>query len=221
MVPVSKRSFSWLSAVGYTFFVKVSGLVKATYVFGSIHTFFSGVAVISPLAGAFGGVQGSMYVFFANLAFRFFLTGIIGFQFLAYHIPGFFASLAWTTRSKWLHIGVPILCMSAFIAHPVGQHALPYTFFWFIPMILAFFSPTPLVQALGSTFIAHAIGSVIWIYAVPMTAAAWYALIPVVIAERFSFACAMVAVYHIGMYVLTISWSAIAETFRRMIGIAY
>ena len=43
-------------------------------------------------------------------------------------------------------------------------------------------------KSLGATFTAHAVGGAIWNYIVPMTPAAWIALIPIVIFERLLFA---------------------------------
>lgn len=53
------------------------------------------------------------------------------------------------------------------------------------------------LTALGSTFIAHAVGSVIWCYTVPMTPAMWLGLIPVVALERTLFALGMVVAYKV------------------------
>lgn len=55
---------------------------------------------------------------------------------------------------------------------------------------LAVFNLFPHVssKSLGSTFTAHAVGGAMWNYTVPMTPAAWIALIPVVIFERLLFA---------------------------------
>jgi hypothetical protein len=53
------------------------------------------------------------------------------------------------------------------------------------------------LQALGSTFIAHAVGSVIWLYTVPMTAAMWMGLMPIVLFERIAFALGMVIAHYV------------------------
>ena len=87
--------------------------------------------------------------------------------------------------------------MVAFIAHPVGAQAWVYSLYWLIPVVLYFLRKESLfLTALGSTFTAHAVGSVIWIYANPMTPQAWLVLIPVVFIERFVFASGMVVAYH-------------------------
>src|SRR2546430_1999084 len=77
----------------------------------------------------------------------------------------------------------------------------------FLPLVGAFggvvnllprFQQCPLVflQALGSAFIAHAVGSVIWLYTVGMTPAAWLGLIPVVFVERMLCAAGMTVAYY-------------------------
>ncbi len=52
------------------------------------------------------------------------------------------------------------------------------------------------LHSLTSTFIAHAVGSVIWLYATPMTPEFWYALIPVVAVERLVIASGMTLAYY-------------------------
>lgn len=228
MIFKSKKSFSWFQSIGFALFVKIAGFLKATFIFGSTAAFFSATSIISPLSGAFGGVIGSSMVLVVSLMLRLLMMGFIGFHVIAYHIPGFFAALAWTTRSKWFHIGLPALCMALFIAHPIGYSAMPYSFYWFIPMILSFVRPVLFVRALGSTFIAHAVGSVIWIYTVPMTAASWYALLPIVPVERITFALGMVAVYQLVMYLRIIAWKEVIlhhsmplrRRLRRLVGLA-
>lgn len=220
MILKSKKSFSWSQSVGYAVFAKIAAFVKATYIFGSTAAFFSASSIIVPLSGAFGGFWGAGRVFVISLMLRSLMMGFIGFHLLAYHIPGFFASLAWTTRSKWLHIGLPALCMALFMVHPVGSVAMPYSFYWIIPMVLSFMRPTLFVSALGSTFIAHAVGSVIWLYTMPMTVQSWYALLPIVPLERMSFALGMVAVYQLVAYMRIIAWKELIISLRRIIGFA-
>ncbi len=118
-------------------------------------------------------------------------------HYLAFYIPGFFAAAYWASSSSMLiRVLVPILCMIAFIAHPVGGAAWLYAMYFLIPVLLYFRSKNNIFStALGSTFVAHAVGSVIWVYTVPMTVFAWLALIPVVIIERLLFAIGMTIFY--------------------------
>lgn len=154
-------------------------------------------SVVMPLSGAFGGASGVFAVSGIFFALKAFIGGFISFKYLAYHIPGIFAALYWTTRSSVIRLFLPIACMAAFIVHPVGAQAWTYSLYWLIPVILYFMKKNHLFfEALGSTFVAHAVGSVIWMYAAPMTPAVWLALIPIVALERLVFASGMVITHH-------------------------
>jgi hypothetical protein len=83
-----------------------------------------------------------------------------------------------------------------FAIHPIGSYALPYTAYWIIPLIaLAYPHKNFFAHALGSTFITHAVGSVIWLYTRPTTPLYWMSLIPVVIIERLLIAAGMTILY--------------------------
>jgi hypothetical protein len=89
--------------------------------------------------------------------------------------------------------------MVLFIVHPVGREAFFYSFYWIIP-VLVFYLPyrSLFLTALGSTFVAHAVGSVIWLYTGSYTPAMFLALVPIVVVERMIFALGMVAQIHLG-----------------------
>ncbi|MFA6907667.1 MAG: hypothetical protein WC263_02465, partial [Candidatus Micrarchaeia archaeon] len=63
-----------------------------------------------------------------------------------------------------------------------------YSLYWLIPAIALALPEHLLLRSLGSTFTAHAIGGVIWIYSFPTTPAFWMMLIPIVAFERLLFA---------------------------------
>jgi hypothetical protein len=123
------------------------------------------------------------------------------------------------TKTTWtldalLHIALPLTCIILFITNPAGKQAAPYASYWLIPIALwtlRILNLTPTntwfatsLNALQSTFIAHAVGSIIWLYVVPMSANQWLALIPVVAIERLLIA---------GMSVLALqAMVAIAQT---------
>lgn len=108
--------------------------------------------------------------------------------------PVVFAAIYFSTRSK-LNLLVPIICMILFWAHPIGRAAFPYGLFWFIPLLALPFKKNIALNSLGTTFTAHAIGSVVFLYTVPMSALIWRSLIPVVIIERFVFATGIATAY--------------------------
>lgn len=176
---------------------KVSTLVKMSFLLGSQMIWFSGVNCVLPLSGAFGGVFGASLLFLTRQLIHLIFYKTVSLSFLAFCIPGFFASLYWSTNHFVIRLLLPIACMGLFVLHPVGGQAFYYSFYWLIPVVLYFIPRKSLfLTALGSTFIAHAVGSVIWCYTVPMTATMWTALIPIVLAERVLFALGMVMAHY-------------------------
>ncbi len=192
---IIKNSFK---AASYAGIFKLTGLVKISFVVGSQLACFSGVNCVLPLAGAFGGVMGAGLVFVMRQLLHLFFFKTVSLSFLAMCIPGFCASLYWSSKHAAIRLWLPLACMALFVLHPVGAQAFIYSFYWLIPVVLYFWPYQSLfLTALGSTFIAHAVGSVIWCYTVPMTAAMWLALMPIVLLERTLFALGMVMAYRV------------------------
>lgn len=116
------------------------------------------------------------------------------FLFLLYRLPLFFASWFYRSSNLLVSVVIPFLCFFLFILHPVGIEAWPYTLYWLIPMIIYFLNCKRIFsKALGAVFVAHAVGSVIWIYTHDMTSQAWLALIPIVGIERLLMAFGVLA----------------------------
>lgn len=101
--------------------------------------------------------------------------------------PAVLAALYFANKSK-LNLIVPTSCMILFWLNPVGLAAFPYALFWLIPIIAFPFKKNLVLNSLGTTFTAHAVGSVAFLYAAPMTPEIWRNLIPIVFMERFIFA---------------------------------
>ena len=73
--------------------------------------------------------------------------------------------------------------------------------YWWIPVVLYGMNKKSLwLEALGSTFVVHAVGSVIWIYTVETTATMWFSLLPIVAIERLLFTLGIVVLHK------SISW---------------
>jgi hypothetical protein len=173
-------------------------LIKVSFLVGSQMIWFSGMNCIMPLSGAFGGMFGAIAAFLIRFFLHTLLFGTISLSFLALCLPGLCASLYWATRSRLIHVVLPVICMGLFAAHSVGSQAFVYSLYWLIPVIIFYIPRESLfLRALGSTFIAHAVGSVIWVYAVPMIPVVWISLMPIVALERIFFALGMVAVHTI------------------------
>jgi hypothetical protein len=167
---------------------------KISFIVGSQTAFFSGASVSVPFVGFFAGSLGSLAVFLLRFS-NWFLYTTHSWHLLSFVIPGFCASLYWTSKGSFIRFWIPVLCIGAFVAHPVGREAYMYTWYWLIPLALYVLNSrsTLWADALGSTLVAHAVGSVIWIYTMPTTASLWILLIPIVAIERLLCAASMVA----------------------------
>jgi len=189
------QSFLLVSAVAACYllatYFKVNGIQ------GSVGRCFSLSNCFLPLIGAFFGFAGSYAYFAGSLAVRFCLLPWQTFVTSCFGLPTLAASLYWTPSNRMIKAMIPLACMLLFALHPVGLHAMPYTLYWLIPACIAFMpNAHHFLRALGSTFSAHAVGSVCYLYGInAMTPTAWIALIPVVAYERMLFACGMYGVY--------------------------
>ncbi len=174
--------------------LKLASLIKINFIVGSQAAFFSGTSVAMPLLGTFlGTALAGITLCVQGLSV---ITRLSLLKFLAYHIPGFCAAAYWNTQHWLMRCALPLVCMVLFIAHPIGGQAFAYSFYWLIPVTLYVVQAEGVFwSALGSTFIAHAVGSIIWLYTIPMTADMWLGLIPVVAVERLLFATGMVVAY--------------------------
>lgn len=193
---MSKSTFKKYTSIFFNLLIlQVSKFFKFSFILGSNMACFSATAILSPMIGIIGGFSYSVRFLLVQILYKLlFLSGSIV---IGYHIPQFFASAYWLSSSKYLRLVVPIACMVLFLSHPIGLQAGLYSAFWLIPMIISFVGFNNLfLRALGSTFVAHAVGSVLWLYTVPMQSAQWISLIPIVMAERVLFATGMVAVYY-------------------------
>lgn len=208
---------STVSPFIFMLLIKCASIFKVSFIVGSYLAFFSATAIISPLAGAFMSIFNMCLVFAFGLTAKVIIAGALpSFKFLAYIIPGFFASLYWSSPSALIRVLVPLACMAAFIAHPAIGAGWVYSLYWFIPVALYFSrKQTVFLQSLGSTFTAHAVGSVIWLYALPMTPAVWLGLIPVAFVERMIFATGMVIAYHVINYAVQSSRQVSLVAFKK------
>ncbi len=189
------RSISALLCALVTFaaccFFKISPII------GSRCSFFSLADALTPLTGLGGlGLAALVACTRSGMSIWFLQVPL---KALVYHMPGFFASAAWAYPNFLLRVILPLGCMVAFSMHPIGMLAIPYTFYWLIPVVIYFSGKKSIfLQALATTFIAHAVGSVIWLYFKELPVTVWWNLIPVVAAERLLYASLMTSVYYVG-----------------------
>lgn len=193
--PISR----WQSVIAFASIAKLSGFLKVNMVLGSLTSCFSAANMVMPVSGLWCGVGGSSILFFVRLALRLLFNGFsLPLNMLAHHIPGLFSGYYMASESSLIRLIVPIFCMAFFVLHPVGLQAWPYAMYWLIPVVLFFIPKKSLwFQALGSTFVAHGVGSVIWIYTTESTPEMWFALLPIVALERGLFTIGIVAFHKV------------------------
>lgn len=173
--------------------LRVAAIFKVSYIIGSKMSFFSATDLVLPVIGASNGTMFVLSLF----SLRFLVSGFNPIVSFLTHLPTLSGTLYWSNRSIVIRLLLPLLCIILFLIHPVGIQAYAYSFYWFIPIILYVINAQSIpAQALGATFVVHAVGSVIWLYTVPMDALQWWALIPIVAIERFVSAMGMIVVYY-------------------------
>lgn len=176
---------------------KLLAFGKLSLVVGSYGIMFSASNVCLPLVGLFGGIGSATAVWTLLFVSRL-VASSCSVATLAFYLPGYCAALYLATASRLFRCGLPLLAIILFCVHPVGSQAMLYSLYWLIPLAVgAGLSRGLFAQALGATFTAHAVGSVIWLYAAaPMAPAAWLALMPLVALERVTFAAGMIVMHH-------------------------
>ena len=159
---------------------------------------FNGFDFFGPMSGGFlGAIPAAISV----IAVRLFNTIIHHQTFDMTNIirlfPMAFAAIYFGIKSnnKFFRILVPAICMILFWLNPEGRRAWFFALYWLIPIVCAFKSDRLILKSLGSTFTAHAVGSVAFLYAFNLPASVWIALIPVVAVERGLFASGIWASY--------------------------
>ncbi len=190
----SQRGFWYLLHVVMS---EITKIIRIQIISGTKGAFFSASHCFSPLVGLWGGTRASCVVYLVRTLFALTKGGIASI-FLVYHIPTFCGALYLSSNANAIRLGLPLICFLLFAAHPMGNQAIPYTFYWWIPMLIALSkSRSIFVRCLGSTFTTHAVGSVIWLYYYNLGPTLWYSLIPIVWLERLILALGMTLLYHL------------------------
>lgn len=156
-----------------------------------------------PIVGAF---TGSIFGIITVLIMQLVNWGIHGFDLgvstLLRFLPMLFAVLYFTKKSRWTLI-TPIVAMIAFWIHPEGRGAWYYALYWLIPLIAYLGHKRHIIlRALGATFTAHAVGSVLFLYALNLPTSVWIGLIPVVWKERGLMAIGITVTFWIANWAL-------------------
>lgn len=163
-------------------------LIPFSWIIGSMSCYFSWSTMIAPIIAKHVGMSfiGLFFIATKGLTISSFLLHIL------HRLPLLGAAYAYKNYHWLFAVAIPLICMSMFVIHDVGAVAWPYALCWLIPVCLWWFSDNLFARALTSSFVAHAIGSVIWLYLGDIAAVTWMRLIPIVIVERLIMAVAIV-----------------------------
>jgi hypothetical protein len=189
--------------------------VKLFYIVGSESKYFTMFQFIGPIGGGlfspFIGVLSVLLVeLLANINSGIPLDAL---KLVQMFLPMAFAAYyfgAIKNNQKLIFV-LPVLGMLLFWLNPIGREAWGYPLLWLIPIVAGYFSKNLFARSLATTFQAHIIGSVAWLYATGMPAPLWWGLIPVVLFERTIFACGISATY-IAFNTLLEAVSALTKT---------
>lgn len=186
-----------LSAKGFAFLllfsaaVMVADNINFSKALGTESQYFTLFQFMGPIAGGFlGAGVGALSVLLAETISFIYLGKAFEPINVLRLAPMLFAALYFAkySKGKLAQAAVPIACMALFMLHPVGSQAWQYSLYWLIPAIALMLPERLFLRSLGSTFTAHSIGGIIWLYLIPTTPAFWMALIPIVAFERILFA---------------------------------
>ena len=167
-------------------------LAKVSLIIGSSLAFFSLASIVAPLIGVFGGLGFLCAIGLVKTTISLALG--YGFLFSAIYFLPHLAAAFYFQQNSIFKLIVPIIAMAIFIIHPQGSFT--YSLLWLIPIICYFAKTNIIAKSLGATFSAHAVGSLIWLFTVPMTSLTWFGIIPVALIERSLFAVGISLVYY-------------------------
>ncbi|MFH1461697.1 MAG: hypothetical protein ABIF12_02005 [bacterium] len=188
----------------FALFFIVFSYFKVSFGLGSYKFFFSGINFIAPLVGVFFSLPVS--VFFLAIVFLIKKIAIGGI--LTFGLPTIISSLCFSdsliNNNKLLDFSLkvllPLLAITLFCIHPTGNKAYLYSFYWFVPVAIYFVNKIAkynsiYLTALTATFLAHAVGSVIWLYVLNLNEVVWNSLIPIVAVERLVFSAGISLIF--------------------------
>lgn len=179
-----------IKGVGVIFGLMLLHRVQVFAGVGSTKFIFSGINMVAPLLQALlGGFGGCLMLLLGPISKLFgwglrlpCATVTMGLatqaSILVWHLRGSF----WGERL--MNLVVPAAALLFFLLHPATGIGAWYSIFWLIPIGLHYCSDSLLKTAFQATFVAHAVGSCLWLLVIPMQPAAWILLMPQVCVER-------------------------------------
>ncbi|MBT4856372.1 hypothetical protein HOM50_00835 [bacterium] len=192
------RSYSIVQTVSTYIGFELVRQVKCSMIIGAQTAFFSVAGIIAPV---FGTSIGSLVAFCLFTALRVAVTSTFFLQpvnlLLISHIPFLVSAFMFAPRSKKLVSLFFIAAMFLFLVNPVGAQAWVYPMLWLIPLAVSAYNNTSVfTRAIRSTFAAHAVGSLIYLYTTSMSSSLWVTLTPIALVERLLFTVGIMGVYY-------------------------
>ncbi|MBN2330460.1 MAG: hypothetical protein JXC85_01470 [Candidatus Aenigmarchaeota archaeon] len=104
-------------------------------------------------------------------------------------------------------LAIPAACIVLFLLHPIGLQVWYFSLFWLVPMAIISFKDRidnalrhPVARtysySLGTAFVDHSVGSVVYLWFLAIPAEFWIAAIPLVVIERLLIALGITFSFH-------------------------
>jgi hypothetical protein len=189
-----------LFAILFTVLGLLTFQISINQIIGSTQK-FTAFEFMAPIGGMFlGPWLGALSAFFVRGLNVIIFQQQLDFLTIIRFLPAIMAAVYFGLKTKKSAIIFPI-CILLFVLNPIGRQAWLYSAIWLIPFVASFFKQRLMLNSLGATFTAHAIGSVIFLYSFGLTPAIWLGLIPVVFIER--------GVFTIGIWVSCLGFNSV------------
>lgn len=193
-----KRNF--IKLISLLFTLNIAKFFKLTFILGSRVAFFSFSQAIAPISGLLFDRKLNLFTFFSRIILSVF-TGFNLFFILLYHIPTFCASVYLNSKSNLAKISIPFISIILFLSNPniiKSNLAIKlYCLYFTVPIIITFLRTKSIfLNCLASTFVAHSVGTILWLYTHKFNELIYYKLISIVWAERLLFALIMTSAFY-------------------------
>ena len=180
--------------LGSFFVMTLAYVMPFAKIWGAWCSHFSWSSIAAPVASLHFGIASLIAIMFGKSLFSLSSWGLF---FLLKRLPLVISSWAFSSKNWITSFIIPAVCMVLFISHATGSQVFYYSFYWLIPMALYFAPVSIYTRSLSATFVAHAVGSVVWLYFRSIGVEVWQLLVPMVIVERLLMAAGMVAIHFV------------------------
>ena len=209
-----KFFFTILSSILFLFFSKI----KFSPILGTKMKFSLSVFLGPTLAKIFGLRYGTGIIILTHL------IGLIAgvykikatkdfFTFFPIMLAGFYFSKIFRGDKKLILI--PLFCILFFVLNPIGRQVWFYSGFWLIPILTSLFKNKLdkilkfsvfkiYAYSLGTAFVDHALGSIIYLYLLKIPANFWIEAIPMTIIERLMIAAGIEFCYFLELTLMNV-----------------